>query len=1108
MNKEFERAYKKLNDGQRQAVDKIDGPVLVIAGPGTGKTELLALRAANILRKDSTMLPSNILCLTFTDSAAENMRQRLIKYIGQDAYQAAIHTFNSFGQYVINTNPEYFYEWRETKTADELTTHSILEAVLASLPGSHPLAGRSIEGQFFAQTQIKNLIGDAKRADLSPDDLRQVLAVNDQTYKMLLPIFRKLWPPYMGAKGVLSGAKACANKIGTLAPTKSRLEAVVSLQTMITNSLNAAAVESAHLESGQTKPFSAFKQTWFSKDDNNQLIFRGQKYQAKLLAAVDIYEQYEAELKARGCADFNDQIMWVLTAMRNYNNLRYNLQERFQYIMVDEFQDTNRSQLLMAKYLTDAPVHEGRPNILAVGDDDQAIYRFQGADIANVGLFESEYKDPLIVPLTVNYRSNDNILQEARRVADQIRESLAKTKKIDKTLTPIVKQTGVGLQLNDFEDEGQHYTFIARQIKKLLAGGATGREIAVLARERAQLDALLPYLRTLSVPINYERRENVLEQKHIVKLLAMARLVLALTRHELETVNILAAQILSQPMWRLSASEIWRIAAEAYRYNQQWFDIIMSGDDGRAKQIAEFFINLGFSSASLPAEEILDQLIGTKSSSNGFTSPYKDFYFGHELLASQPSQYLTLLSHLKTLRDHLRNYQTDSRRTLYLQDLIDFVNSYQRVGNLTMLDRAPHNEDQNAVQLMTTHKAKGLEFESVFVIGLQNNVWSRSGSRGRFSYPLNLKTIQPTKGEDDDGLRLLYVAMTRAKQNLYLNYFRHDEHGNSSHPHGPLLALAATVSKPKIKRDARSLAVEYEQRWLSTHGSLKDGELKAFLEDQLSRYKLSSTEFNNFLDVSLGGPSYFFTRNLLHFPQAKTPPAIYGDLIHRAISRAHAAVQSGQKVDIKKIIAGFLSNLHGEPLSEADKQAYAQRGSKSLTAYLAKSGDKFTKNQAVDIDFRSQGATVGKAFISGVIDRLDIDQRAKTAVLSEYKTGSVFTKWQAPPKAQEYDKIRRWRYHNQLLFYKLLFDSAADWGKRGWHLEQAGLRFIEPDAYGKIRAVPLLYEESKLREFRKLVMAVWQHIQALDFPDTSPYPPSLKGIQQFEADLIKTTGDR
>lgn len=1098
--KEFERAYKSLNVVQRQAVEATQGPVLVIAGPGTGKTQLLALRAAHIIQTDPTILPSNILCLTFTDNAAQNMRQRLVQYIGQDAYQVAIHTFNSFGQYVMNAHPEYFYEWRFIQTADELTTHDLLERILARLLGDHPLATRGESGEFYAQNQLKNLIGDAKRADLSPKDLAQVLSENKQTYDLLLPIFHQFWPTTLQDKTALDKINKCLQKLQPFKATKSKVEAIVPIADILITSLKDAAKASGAQEGrARTKPFSAWKADWLEFDENKQLVFRPSKHHENLLAATNIYEQYQAELKEQGRADFNDQIMWVLQAMRTHSDLRYNLQERFQYIMIDEFQDTNRSQLLMAHYLTDAPVHEGRPNIMAVGDDDQAIFRFQGADIGNVALFESYYQNPTQVTLGVNYRSTAEILKGAREIAMQIGLSLEKQKNLDKTLKPTTQKRGGGLVLNEFEHESGHYSWVARQIKKLLEGGESGKEVAVLAREKAQLDDLLPYLREQEIPINYERRENVLEKEHITALLTMAKLVYALQQKNLEEANMLFSQVLSQPMWGLAPSEIWKIATEAHQSQRYWLDIMIAGKNQKAKQIADFFVGLGFKSAQLPLEQVIDELVGTGE--NPF-SPFKSYYFSEELLAKQPGEYLTLLSHLNTLRQHLRNYQADYRRTLYLKDLLEFVDAYSRAPNLTMLDHAPHNENDNAVQLMTVHKAKGLEFGSVFVIGLQNEVWTRSGSRGRFSYPANLKTIRPSNNQDDDGLRLLFVAMTRAKHSLYLNYFLKDEMGNPHQPYGPLLGIKTNVGRPKTTDEYSQLASQYEQRWLTHHGSIKQDDLQAFFEEQLSRYQLSVTELNNFLDVSRGGPNYFFMQNLLHFPESRSPLATYGSVVHAALSQSHSDVLAGKKFSLPKIIDYFNKELERQTLSDADKQYFKRRGQEALSAYFSKSGDLPTKNQVIDIDFRRQGVSLSHARLAGLIDRMDLDKESKTLTVIDYKTSSPIAKWQSAPKVPERKKIQLYRYRNQLLFYKLLVDRSADWGARGWKLEKSMLCFIEPDSRGRVYPLALTYEQIELSRFKKIVEAVWAHIQRLEFPNTSSYPPTVEGIRAFEEDLV------
>ncbi|MDQ5932637.1 MAG: ATP-dependent helicase UvrD/PcrA, partial [Patescibacteria group bacterium] len=141
---DFETRYKKLNARQKDAVDTIEGPLMVVAGPGTGKTELLSMRAANILRRTDT-LPENILCLTFTESGAAAMRRRLTEIIGKDAYKVAIHTFHSFGSEVINKNSEYFYQGADFRPASDLSAYELLRTIFDTLDFSNPLSGKMNE---------------------------------------------------------------------------------------------------------------------------------------------------------------------------------------------------------------------------------------------------------------------------------------------------------------------------------------------------------------------------------------------------------------------------------------------------------------------------------------------------------------------------------------------------------------------------------------------------------------------------------------------------------------------------------------------------------------------------------------------------------------------------------------------------------------------------------------------------------------------------------------------------------------------------------------------------------------------------------------------------
>ncbi|HEY1835273.1 MAG TPA: ATP-dependent DNA helicase [Candidatus Saccharimonadales bacterium] len=1125
-NEAFAKAYAALNDAQKKAVDQIDGPVLVVAGPGTGKTQLLSMRAGNILRKDPTMLPNNILCLTFTDAAAANMRERLINLIGQDAYQVTIFTFNSFGAWIMNTRPEYFFNWREAATADALTQYRIIEGLLEKLPGNHVLATQSFDGKFFALKQLTNFISDCKRANLQPKDVRQVLDANQKIYEKLTPIINKYWPPRTGGKEALAKINACLRAIEKTAPEERQPIADLSdIGTLILQELHAAEAEANELPAAaQSKPFTAWKNNWLEFDEHKQLIFSASKHLEKLYAAAELYENYQQKLEEQGLVDFNDQIMTVLATLEKHDELRWNLQERFQYVMIDEYQDTNRAQLQLARYVTDAPVHEDRPNILVVGDDDQAIYRFQGADMGNIKEFNEAYRDPAVIALKENYRSNQNVVASARAVSTQIEFSLEKQRGISKKLNINVVQTGVGTLAHEFVHESEHYAWLAAEIKKCM--GEQDGSVAVLARERSQLDALVPYLRQQNVAMNYERRENVLDQEHVVALLILARLVHALQQQRFADADALLPEVLSHPMWRIEPAEIWQIARRAYAEKSFWLDVIFEQNDMPLKRVADFLVGLSQQAAHLPLEQLLDALIGITGPagadndqeeyedrnyadarpvqlSTGFGSPFKSYYFGDELFDRQPAEYLTLLSHLSCLRRHLRTYSQGSSELLHLKDLVDFVDAYQRAG-LVMLDTAPHREDGHTVQLMTAHRAKGLEFDTVFVIGMNDQVWGRNKSgNSRFSYPRNLNEIKPSDNVADDGLRLLFVAMTRARQNLHLCYFKLSEGGREVQPYAPLLALGIAPDTPKVTPDTSALVAQYEQRWLRLHLSLDHASKHALLHERLATYALSATHFNNFIDVSRGGPLSYLTQNLLHFPSSMSASAAYGIVVHESLRQAHEQVAAGTPPDIDKLLQFFATNLRRQSLSEHDLAYYLQRGDTALRKYLAAELSLFLPAQRVEVDFKNQGVVLNNARLSGKLDRMDFDNERRTIIVSDYKTGSAYGKWDVAQSSQEYERIKLHLYRRQLLFYKLLVDGSSDWGKRGWQAERGILRFVEPDHYGKIRVLPLDYEPAEIEQISRLIAAVWRKIMALDFPDTSNYEPTLAGIQKFERDLLE-----
>jgi DNA helicase-2/ATP-dependent DNA helicase PcrA len=1115
---DYNEAYEELNDDQKNAVNKTDGPMLVLAGPGTGKTQLLALRAANILKQNPTILPSNILCLTFTDAAAENMRSRMIKYFGQDAYKVGIYTFHSFGAQIMSSYPEYFFKWREVNVADTLTTHRILENILAKLPGDHELAGRGIDGSFYAIKQIKNFIADAKNSNLSPDNLKAILKANSTSCEKLVKTIRESWPASMAKKEAVEQLAVVVNEFAKVKPNELEVAGIAPIEKIILESLALSAQESAELEGkAQSKPFTAWKDRWLAKDEDGQWIFKLQTHQEKLLAAVEIYQQYQDKLTEAGLADFSDQINWTLSALDEHRDLRLNIQERYQYVMVDEFQDTNRAQLQLAELITE---DQAEPNLMVVCDDDQAIFRFQGADIGQIESFSSKHPSLTPIVLKQNYRSNENIVTAAKKVSAQIEISLATSRDLEKPLNTDVEQTGEGTKLYEFEHEGQHYTWIAGEIRKLLDKKVVGHEIAVLARERSQLDALLPYLRSQNIPINYERRENVLEQPHIVLLMAMANLVNCISKQQFDIANELLPQILSEPMWGVEVSDIWKVARAAHKEKKLWFDVVMEQKQGKIYEIINWLVEIGMGSSKSPLEHVLDELIGVeagstgdektdeyepnavKKATDGFVSPFKNYFFSEEIMNNNPTGYLTLLSHLSTMRHHLRNYQQTESKTLLISDLVEFVEAHQRAG-LVMLDNAPHREDEQAVQLMTVHKSKGLEFDNVFVIGMSHRVWTKSGGVDRFSYPANLEVIKPSDNQDDDGIRLLFVAMTRARQSLYITSFLKSEDGKQHELYAPLLALETGVLRPKVKPSAADLTDQYEQRWLKVHGSVSSADMKVMLSDELNNYQLSATHLNNFTDVSQGGPIAFLTQNLLNFPSSIGSYGIYGNCMHLALRRAHEAVIEGTSLSIDNVVKIFESELFKQPLSDTDKAFFAKKGKQALSAYLKAKASSFNRDQKVEFDFKNQGVTLGEARLKGFIDLIDPDKAAKTIAITDYKTGRSYTKWELGQSAEEHERIKLHRYRQQLLFYKLLVDGSNEWGANGWTASSAKLQFVEAASRSQVRELPLHYDKAELERFKKLVAAVWAHIQAFDLPNVEDsYPPTLEGILNFEQDLI------
>ena len=408
----FKKAYDRLNPQQKQVVDAVDGPVLVVAGPGSGKTEILSLRVANILLRTDTRA-SNVLCMTFTDAAAANMRRRLTGLIGREAYHVAIYTFHSFCVDIINRYPEYFYSGASFMPADEGVQIEIMEDIFHGLDHENPLRKIHPEQGYTFLPHARRAIVQLKKAGLTPDEFVAVVEHNARQIETFNSQVEAVFAPRMTMKQVPT-AQAFLKQLDAAVAEDFPVADYQPLTTMLARSLARALEQCEQQEKVQA--LSAWKEEYTKKDENGRRVLKEAVYTKKLLALAEIYRDYTTRMHERGYYDFEDMLVDVLQALRSHPQLRYELQEQFHYILIDEFQDTNDAQMRLLRFLTDAAVHEGRPNIMAVGDDDQAIYKFQGAEISNILSFNTIYRDPAVITLVHNYRSRQEILDLARHI--------------------------------------------------------------------------------------------------------------------------------------------------------------------------------------------------------------------------------------------------------------------------------------------------------------------------------------------------------------------------------------------------------------------------------------------------------------------------------------------------------------------------------------------------------------------------------------------------------------------------------------------------------------------------------------------------------------------
>ena len=502
----------KLNEKQKQAVEYLDGPLLVLAGPGTGKTQLLSEKVAYILQNTDTN-PENILCMTFTESGALNMRERLKSIIGKDGMKVNINTYHAFGSDILAQYKNYAvdYDRRLDAAIDEVTQYKIVKSIQDGLNGRDILRGDAIK-------DIISVISSAKSAGLQAFDLEKIAKQNMADSKVLSetisPLLKNVVPrafkesydnayqpiyeilkPYTEGEIIIKGVE---RSIGEMA-----------------RDLKAATIEAESLE--KIKPLSAWKDKYFEKDDRGNYRLKDVVANKKLLSLARVMAEYDKYLQENGLYDFDDMIEEAVRVLKTDAGFKATLSERYQFIMLDEFQDTNPSQFAIIKELTDYE----KPLVMAVGDDDQAIYEFQGALSTNLTDYQAHYQAEVIA-LVENYRSTQEILDFSHEIIRQAPDRFA-----DKELTAYKKNPGKSqIYRHEFLTSDMEYGFVAEEITRLIKAGVPQNEIAIISYKTKYFMPLLPYLKAHpEINIAYEKKNDLFEDAKMHELFTVARLI-------------------------------------------------------------------------------------------------------------------------------------------------------------------------------------------------------------------------------------------------------------------------------------------------------------------------------------------------------------------------------------------------------------------------------------------------------------------------------------------------------------------------------------------------------------------------------------------------------
>ena len=594
--------FKNLNEEQKEAIVTTKGPLLVIAGAGSGKTRVLTSRIAYLISEG--VRPYNILAITFTNKAAGEMKERVVKLVGEEAKLMQISTFHSFGLRIIRENYDKLGLDNNFTIFDSDDSLTIIKKILKEL---------DIDSKKFPPKSFKNKISSLK------NDL----------------VISNLYEQY-------------------------------------------------------------------AKDEFEKLVLK-------------VYRKYENELINNNGVDFDDLLIMPIKLFREYPLILEYYQEKFKYILIDEYQDTNEAQYVLTKLIS-----KKYQNICVVGDSDQTIYGFRGANFKNILNFEKDYPNCKTIVLNKNYRSTKNILTVANSVIKH------NTLRYDKDLVSVLEEGDKVIYYRGTNGLDE-INYIIEEIKEI-SKNASYDDIVVLYRTNAQSRAFEDEFLKRNIPYRIIGSVNFYARKEIKDLVAYLKVI----NNPRDSISLLRA--INTPKRGIGNKTVSELVLKSEQEGKSLFEVI---DSGKTLVFKNLINDLIKESENLSLTELVE-LVLDKSG------------LKEELINEKTLEAEIRLANLEEFKSITKAFE-DKYGLISLPDFL------YEVGLIS--DNTEITNESNRVTLMTIHAVKGLEFDYVFVTGLEENLFPHSNSLGSDS-------------EIEEERRLCYVAITRAKKKLYLTNAR------------------------------------------------------------------------------------------------------------------------------------------------------------------------------------------------------------------------------------------------------------------------------------------------------------------------------------------------